>query len=918
MKSRFGKVSLNYVIFIFAFLFGIGILGCTNDGNPTDKTKNKFPTIISDSFFWGTWVRMDNGEEYEILESNIIRNYTSFTITDSSIDSLSVSGLGTFKKESDSVIVCESIPYFRKGGANLEYSLKLVGFTTSETISSNKSIVSRAAGTNVSGIKGKGKSKKYKNFESNSESNEDGTITFTAPTANDPQTVELITDDDEIVIITGLEVSNDGDNMGTVALVGKDDYNLKITGKISDNQKDGGYLFGNNAKTYEMEISITNVSENKCSSSGCTIKSADEKLSINSSVNLEGFPITTLVPHATKTISVELTYGELSEPYVDTGLIITIENPLTNQTWEDYIPLRFFKGTIPITIAAKNPENNNNAALNGFVIYPDGNNQFFAIKHNDCKPIFVPTFGSEKPYKLVFSGATVTAQLSDSTEMFYTVEPASLTPRTVVTDGMDAIRTYIPFGGNNHSENNAYSVTEGFEAYLNEGEIDYYSINAYSDEFYGPGGSLFYSVSYINEKGDAPESFLTVEGATLNSRQLPEMECEGYEFLGWYDGDRKVEINSYRVQNNIKITAKWKLRNYRITYNLNGGIAATDWPSSYNIENTEFQLPISSRTGYDFDGWYLESDFEGNKIVSIPTGTIGNLILKAKWNLISYKINYELDNGMNNIANPISYTIEDNTINLAEPRKEGYVFAGWYSTSLKNGTKQTSIEKGTYGDITLYAKWLKECTIKYSTPYGIAPVSIKIIEGNVITAEQLPELIDDYHTFEGWYIGDSRISESSYIVTDDLILSAKWKDKDIVSMEFISYEVSEYDGSVMRKGDKINLDICIHNKGSKLAKLVDVSISTEYPHIKFLKNNAAYGDIEAGCFKSSFQANSNQNNAGCYDPSEVKYNLNSYQYTPFVIEIVSEFARWFTTIPIQIVISDESGNKWIESFDLNI
>ena len=137
-------------------------------------------------------------------------------------------------------------------------------------------------------------------------------------------------------------------------------------------------------------------------------------------------------------------------------------------------------------------------------------------------------------------------------------------------------------------------------------------------------------------------------------------------------------------------------------------------------------------------------------------------------------------------------------------------------------------------------------------------------------------------------------------------------------MEFISYEVSEYDGSVMRKGDKINLDICIHNKGSKLAKLVDVSISTEYPHIKFLKNNAAYGDIEAGCFKSSFQANSNQNNAGCYDPSEVKYDLNSYQYTPFVIEIVSEFARWFTTIPIQIVISDESGNKWIESFDLNI
>ena len=67
-----------------------------------------------------------------------------------------------------------------------------------------------------------------------------------------------ITNGDEIVVIPGLTINNTGDYMGTIALVGKDDYNLKITGTISDDQKDNGYLFGNNAKTYNMVLTITN------------------------------------------------------------------------------------------------------------------------------------------------------------------------------------------------------------------------------------------------------------------------------------------------------------------------------------------------------------------------------------------------------------------------------------------------------------------------------------------------------------------------------------------------------------------------------------------------------------------------------------------------------------------------------------
>ena len=734
------------------------------------------PEVTANEYFWGTWVRMDNGKEYEVLEKSVRLlsddNYyyygweNDYEITASDSETLAVSELGTFTKKSDSVMECNSIPYFRKGGANLEYSLKLVGFTQN----------GRAAGTAMSGIKGKGKSTKYSNFESNSESDAEGTIKFFAPTANDTQTV-TIENGNELVVVSGLNVSNSGDYMGTVALVGKDDYNLKITGTISDDQKDNGYLFGNNAKNYDMILTITNISDNECSSSICIIESLDAKLMVEATdgSDLTSFPISTLPGNATKTVSLSLCYGDLDEPYVDTGITVTINNPFTGQEWKDYIPLRFFKGTIPITIAAKSHENNTNAALNGFIIYPDGNNQFFAIWHNDCKPIFVPTFGIDKPYMLVFSGATVTSELSNSTEMFYTVEPASLTLRPIVTSGPD-LAGHMVFGGENHSETTAYAVTEGFEAYLRKGETDYYTIIADSDTYYGPGGSLFYSVRYENEKGDAPDPFLTTSGAVLSSIQLPAMSCDGYSFLGWYSGDQKAIAGGYTVYDNVTLTAKWQLESYAIDYELNGGSQNARNPSYYTIESSPIELVSPVLDGYNFDGWYLSENCSGSTIASVGGGSTGAIKLYAGWSPVEYSITYSLEGGTNSVDNPSSYTIESETITLANPYKEGYVFIGWESSS-----GSTTIQKGSTGNITFYAFWSKECTVTYVTDHGTAPDPIKIAQYNSLTDEQLPVLSNSDYYFGGWYIGENRIYSYDYTVEDDITLTAKWYDKCTVS-----------------------------------------------------------------------------------------------------------------------------------------
>lgn len=68
---------------------------------------------------------------------------------------------------------------------------------------------------------------------------------------------------------------------------------------------------------------------------------------------------------------------------------------------------------------------------------------------------------------------------------------------------------------------------------------------------------------------------------------------------------------------------------------------------------------------------------------------------------VPYTVNYQLNGGKNNSANPSSYY--GRTIYLKNPVRAGYTFAGWYRDSGFR-SKVTSFSSGAY---TLYAKWSK-------------------------------------------------------------------------------------------------------------------------------------------------------------------------------------------------------------------
>ena len=137
----------------------------------------------------------------------------------------------------------------------------------------------------------------------------------------------------------------------------------------------------------------------------------------------------------------------------------------------------------------------------------------------------------------------------------------------------------------------------------------------------------------------------------------------------------------------------------------------------------------ANRNGYTFESWNFD----------FTAPIVENTIINAKWNVVTYNIEYDLNGGINNSENPSTYTIED-TITLKNPTRENYEFLGWYVDETLS-EQVPSIPIGSYSNKILYAKWIS--IYKYSDNeitrlnYGKELTTLNIpsqIDGNIITS----------------------------------------------------------------------------------------------------------------------------------------------------------------------------------------
>ncbi len=82
----------------------------------------------------------------------------------------------------------------------------------------------------------------------------------------------------------------------------------------------------------------------------------------------------------------------------------------------------------------------------------------------------------------------------------------------------------------------------------------------------------------------------------------------------------------------------------------------------------------------------------------------GNFYIEAEYTAIVYTITYAVLRGADNSGNPDTYTVETESFSLLPPKSNGRVFLGWY-TDNNYENPIGGIEKGSIGNLTVYANW---------------------------------------------------------------------------------------------------------------------------------------------------------------------------------------------------------------------
>lgn len=255
---------------------------------------------------------------------------------------------------------------------------------------------------------------------------------------------------------------------------------------------------------------------------------------------------------------------------------------------------------------------------------------------------------------------------------------------------------------------------------------------------------------------------------------LDELGIKGFrKFLGFYTDSSCTgnPITSVVVDKDITLYAKFEIIYYSITYDIDGATWNSYTPnSSYNVLNAaNSYIPKGEdleKVGYTFEGWYKDADYT-EKITSL-VGLFEDITLYAKWEAITYSIEYKLNEGTwaDNYRPFTEYTVEGLTYLPSGDIliKEGFVFDGWYDNPEYTETAIDSL-KGRTGDLTVYARWRNAnqvATVKFSHADDGVDMDTKI----TLTCETQGATI--YYTTDG---SDPKTSETCSVYNSDESIS---------------------------------------------------------------------------------------------------------------------------------------------------
>ncbi len=292
-----------------------------------------------------------------------------------------------------------------------------------------------------------------------------------------------------------------------------------------------------------------------------------------------------------------------------------------------------------------------------------------------------------------------------------------------------------------------------------------------------------YRVTFDPEGGECETVFVEVIfGGKYDS--LPEAEREGYRFKGWFkdpeDPDSRVsEGEDHGLTGNITLHAKWDPESFRLKFDSLGGVPVTPDEMEVTYDDVYADLPETSRTGYNFAGWFTDPEGgdeikDGNTVKIISDTTV-----YARWVAKGYTVSLDAAGGT---VDPVSFSVSyDGTFEaLPVPVRKGYSFDGWFTEEALGEKVDPSSRVLITEDIILYAHWTLEfyTVTLYTDGEPFFPASLSV--NYMGTYEKLPANIPSKtgYTFKGWFSaaeGGTEITKESVVeLAEDHTLYARW------------------------------------------------------------------------------------------------------------------------------------------------
>ena len=184
--------------------------------------------------------------------------------------------------------------------------------------------------------------------------------------------------------------------------------------------------------------------------------------------------------------------------------------------------------------------------------------------------------------------------------------------------------------------------------------------------------------------------------------------------------------------------------------------------------------------GYTFGGWNKADgtawDYANDKVTD-------NITLYAKWAANTYTITFDTAVGSEVITKTIEVTYGEQFGDMPVPKREGYVFLGWYDALVggkcygdSDGKSTSPYDKDV--SITLYAQWAEAPSrmVYFNTCGGTMTGPVEVLHKLNTPIAKPDNPTKPGHTFNGWYT-DSALTQAWNFddwVTGELKLYAGW------------------------------------------------------------------------------------------------------------------------------------------------